>query len=115
MPIINDGTISDETIVLRILLPGWTCIRDGKIRPQSLAFIDGKSGEPSFFIEQAGVIDAIRKEYPGCLIARTTAGVVRAAGYAVERRPAESPKYIENPDLHVVIGPVTPPKSAKEL
>src|SRR5215813_4557282 len=115
MPIVNDGTISDETALLRIMLPGWTCKKGGNTRPQSLAFIDGQSGEPSFFIEQPGVVEAIRKQYPGCVIARTTAEVVRAAGYAIERRPVESPNFIDNSELHVIIGPAAPLTSKKEL
>ena len=115
MPIIDDGSIPNETVLFRILLPGWTCGEEGTKRPQSLAFIDGQTGEPSLFMEEPGVLAAIRDKYPNYEIARATAGVVRAAGFAIERRPAESPEYINNPNSHVVIGLAATPESNKAL
>jgi hypothetical protein len=105
MPIVNDDTIPDEAILLRVLHDGWTCTRNGQRRPNSLAFLDGHSGEPSCFIQGDGVETQVRQMYPGHEIASFTARAVRESGYVIQRRPNECGSFGGDPNDHVVIGP----------
>jgi hypothetical protein len=104
MPIVNDDSIPDDTILLRVLIPSWTCTVDGRYRPQSLAFRDGLTGDVSCFIQAEGVEAEVRRMYPNHEIAAVTAGVVRESGYAIQRRPGECPGFNSDPNMHVVIG-----------
>lgn len=115
MPIVNDDSIPDDARLLRVLLPGWTITANGRYRPQSLAFRDGRTGDVSCFIQAEGVEAAVREMYPNHEIAVINAGVVRASGYAIERRPGECPGFNGDPNMHVVIGsPAEMGKKAKE-
>jgi hypothetical protein len=108
MPIVNDDSIPNDMILLRVLLPGWTCTVNSRYRPQSLAFRDGVTGDVSCFIQAEGVEAEVRRMYPNHEIATVTAGVVRDSGYAIERRPGECEGFNGDPNMHVIIGSPTP-------
>ena len=104
MPVIDDASISDDAILLRVLLPGWTCLKNGRYRPKSMAFTDGRSKEVSCFIAGEGVEEKVRSMFPGHEIAAVPARIVRESGFAIERRPGDCPQYTGDPNAHVVIG-----------
>lgn len=104
MPVVNDPSIPDEAILLRVLLPGWTCHKNQRYRPQSLAFTDGHTYEASCFIASEGVEAEVRRMFPQYEIAAVPAGVVRRSGFAIQRRPGECEGFQGDPNAHVVIG-----------
>jgi hypothetical protein len=110
MPIVNDASIPDDAILLRVLHPSslWRCRVGGRYRPTSLAFQDGLTGDVSCFVQAEGVEAQVRQMYPHNEIATVTAGAVRAAGYVIERRPGECGNFTGDPNAHVVIGPPEP-------
>jgi hypothetical protein len=107
MAVVNDVSIPDTAVLLRVLRDNWTCVKNNRTRPQSLAFIDGITGEVSCFVDGAGVEAAVRKMFPGQQIAKTTASIVRQSGLAVARRPGECQGFEGDAQAHVVIGSAT--------
>jgi len=107
MPVIDDTSITDDAILYRVLHPGWTCSKNGRYRPQSMAFTDGRSKEVSCFIAGEGVEEKVRSMFPGLEIATVSARVVRESGFAIERRPTECEEFSGDPKTHVVIGSPT--------
>jgi hypothetical protein len=104
MAVINDVSIPDSAILFRVLRDDWTCVKNGRTRPQSLAFIDGLTGEVSCFVDGEGIEAAVRQMFPGLQIAKTTVRIVRQSGFAVERRAGECQGFEGDPQSHVVIG-----------
>jgi hypothetical protein len=104
MPVVNDASITDDTLLLRVLRPDWICLKNGRYRPESLAFTDGRSGEVSCFIASEGVEAEVRRMFPGHKIAAVPARVVRQSGFVIQRRPGECEGFNADPTAHVVIG-----------
>jgi hypothetical protein len=104
MPLIDDASVSDEAILLRVLLPNWICEQNGVRRVTKQAFLDGETGEASCFIDGAGVQDEVRRIFPGKEVAAIPARVVRECGFVIERRPDEADPFTGDPNAHVVLG-----------
>ncbi len=108
MAIVDDATISNQTIVFRILLDGWVSIVANRIRPNSLALLDSNF-ENSCFISNDQSFTELQRLFPGQPVAGIPVEVLRTNGFVVERRPGECPTdYQGNPDDHVVVGPPAP-------
>jgi len=106
-PFRDDPEISDNTSLLRVLLPKWSTIKGGRERPTSDSLLDSNF-ENSCFIEGEITVGEIQQLFPDLKIARLTAALIRREGFAIERRSNESPPNCSNPNSHVVIGPVIP-------
>jgi hypothetical protein len=105
MPLLDDGTISADAVLFRVLHPGWITNKGGARRPSSIAFYEAQ-GEVSYFVDTPGMLPELRRIFPGLEIARIPAAVVRGVGLVIERRPAECPNGFQcNPADHVVAGP----------
>ncbi|PYU22862.1 MAG: hypothetical protein DMG32_17200 [Acidobacteria bacterium] len=104
MAVVNDSSIPNDAILLRVLLPGWTCLKNSRYRPTTHAFIDGRTGEVSCFIVGPGVEAEVRRMFPDFEIATVPANVIRGSGFAIERRPGECTGFNGDPGAHVVIG-----------
>jgi hypothetical protein len=104
MPLIDDASVPDEAILLRVLLPKWICTENGIRRVTKQAFMDGLTGEASCFIEGAGVQEEVRRIFPGMEIAAVLARTIRQSGFVIERRPREADPFTGDPNAHVVIG-----------
>jgi hypothetical protein len=106
MPLVDDGTIPADAVLLRILVdPKWITKKDGPRRPGSVAFYEA-TGEVSYFVEVPGMLTELARLFPGMEVARVPAAVVRAVGFVIERRPGECPDNFQcDPACHVVAGP----------
>ena len=109
MPLADDQTIPADAVLFRVLLPdpNWTTNKGGKQRPASLAFYSSNQ-EISYFIDSPGMLAEIQRIFPGHKIARVPATVLRAQGFAIERRPgpADCPADFQcDRAYHVVAGP----------
>lgn len=104
MAVVDDPSIPADAVLLRVLLPGWTCLKNARYRPATHAFTDGRTGEVSCFIAGPGVEAEVRRMFPGLEIATVPAGVVRESGFAIERRPGECEGFNGDAGAHVVIG-----------
>jgi hypothetical protein len=105
MPLHDDATIPDDALLLRALPHGWTTTKGGRYRPASHAFLEVR-GEVSLFVDGPGVLDEVRRIFPGLEIASVSASVIRRKGLVIERRPLESPEgFLCDPICHVVVGP----------
>lgn len=108
MAIVDDPTILDQTIVLRVLLEGWVSETNNRIRPNSLSFLDSNY-ENSCFISSAGSLSELQRLFPGKPVAGVPVAVLRMNGFAVEHRPDECPEeYRGDRGDHVVVGPPEP-------
>src|SRR6266576_2895458 len=103
----DDPEISDETALLRVLLPKWSVVKAGRERPTSDSLLDSNF-ENSCFVEGEITIEEVQELFPNLKVARLRTGLVRREGFVVERRPTEAPPRCSNPQSHVVIGPPTP-------
>jgi hypothetical protein len=109
MAIQNDPTIHNEKTLLRVLDldPSWTTNKGGRYRPSSLAFFQA-DGEVSYFVDSEGIVEELRRIFPGREIARVSASVIRSeeVGLAIACRPEEVPADFRcDPNSHVVVGP----------
>jgi hypothetical protein len=106
MPLHDDGTIPADAILFRVLAhPGWTTTKGGTRRPSSIAFYEA-AGEVSYFVDAPGMLTELSRIFPGSEIAVVPALVVRAVGFAIERRPDECPEDFQcDRTCHVVAGP----------
>jgi hypothetical protein len=106
MPLTNDDTIPEDAILFRVLKhPDWITNKDGTTRPSSAAFLESRQ-EVSHFINVPGMLDELRRIFPGWPIASVPATVVRQRGLAIERSPHDSPDDFRcDPATHVVVGP----------
>lgn len=90
MPLLDDATIPDSTLLFRVLAKGWTTTKGGTYRVASIAFFEVR-GEVSLFLDAPGLLEDLRRIFPGREIASVSAMVIREAGLVIERRPAECP------------------------
>ncbi len=106
MPLIDDATIPADSALFRVLAhSGWTTTKGGTRRPSSIAFYEAR-GEVSYFVDVPGMLAELSRIFPGSEIARVPARVVRAVGFAIERRPTECPEDFRcDRACHVVAGP----------
>jgi hypothetical protein len=105
MPLIDDASILDGAVLFRVLHPGWTTTKGGAYRLASHAFFEAR-GEVSLFLDAPGLLEELRRIFPGKEIASVSASVIRGAGLAIERRPAECPSDFRcDKACHVVVGP----------
>jgi len=105
MPLLNDATIPDSARLFRVLIPNWV-IKSGETRRvASCAFFEVR-GEVSLFLDAPGLLEELRRIFPGREIASVSAMVIREAGLAIERRPTECPSDFRCDNAcHVVVGP----------
>jgi hypothetical protein len=106
MPLLDDGTILADAVLLRVLPhPGWITNKGGIRRPSSIAFYEAY-GEVSYFLDGPGVVAELRRIFKDAEIARVPVQVIRAIGFAIERRPDECPIGFRcDRSNHVVAGP----------
>ena len=105
MPLQDDASIPDEALLLRVLRLDWAIEKSGRRRPASYAFIDS-NWETSLFINALGILEELRRLFPGLEVASVPSRVLRENGFAVARRPAECPEdFRGDSNNHVVIGP----------
>jgi hypothetical protein len=108
MAIVDDATISNEDILLRILLDDWIKNTETGSRPNSLALLDSNF-ENSCFISNAESLTELQRLFPGLPVAGIPVEVIRTEGFVVGRRPNECPSgYAGDPNGHVVVGPPEP-------
>jgi len=108
MALQDDATIPGATTLYRVLHDGWTTDKGGKHRPSSIAFFEAQ-GEVSYFVDGSGILQELRRIFPGKEIACVPASVIREKGLAIERRPGECPTDFHlDPNSHVVCGPAEP-------
>jgi len=100
----DDLEISDNTVLMRVLLPKWLTSKGGRERPTSDSLLDSNF-ENSCFIEGEVALEEIQRLFPNLKIARLRAGLFRREGFAIERRPDEAPPLCSRPNSHVVVGP----------
>jgi len=106
-PLIDDQTIPADAVLLRVLRqdPNWTTNKGGRFRPASLAFFS-TTEEISYFLEAPDIVAELWRIFPGHRIARIPSSVIRAEGFAIERRPDECPPdFRGDRACHVVAGP----------
>lgn len=111
MSLIDDQTVPPDAVLFRVLRqdPNWTTNKGGRIRPASLAFFSTEQ-EISYFLDSPGMLAELRRIFPGHQIARVPALVIRAAGFAIERRPDPDDCPVDfrcDRACHVVAGPPT--------
>lgn len=105
MPLLNDASILDGAVLFRVLFPGCTTTKGGTYRLASHAFFEAR-GEVSLFLDMPGLLEELRRIFPGQEIASVSASVIRGAGLVIERRPAECPLDFRcDKACHVVVGP----------
>ena len=107
MPLLDDATIPDNAILLRVLRqdPNWTTNKGGRRRPSNLAFYEAR-GEVSYFIDAPGMLTELRRIFPGQEIVNVPAAVIRGVGFAIVRRPNDCPADFQcDRTCHVVAGP----------
>ena len=107
MPIEDDPSISNEAIVLRVLLPDWITTKGGRTRPTSHALLElGGTGECSCFLSSETILVKLANKFPGKSVAAIPAMVLRQNNFAVRRQPDDCPEdLIDEHGIHVVIGP----------
>jgi hypothetical protein len=105
MPLLDDATVFDDAVLFRVLLPGWTTTKGGTYRLASHAFLEAR-GEVSLFLDAPGLVEELRRVFPGKEIASVSASGIRGAGLVIERRPAECPPDFRcDRSCHVIVGP----------
>jgi hypothetical protein len=105
MPLLDDASVFDGAVLFRVLFPGWTTTKGGTYRLASHAFFEAR-GEVSLFLEVPGLLEELRRIFPGKEIATVSASVIRGAGLVIERRPGECPQDFRcDKTCHVVVGP----------
>lgn len=105
MPLQNDDSIPNDAILYRVLHPTWVTLENGKRRPTSNALLDSNR-EASLFIAGPGVLEELRRLFPGYEIASVRASIIRAAQLAIQRRPDECHEDFHGDRAsHVVVGP----------
>jgi hypothetical protein len=110
-PHAHDEGITDDKYLLRALSKSWVITDSGRERPSTEAFTDS-SFENSCFVEGEISLTDIHlfladqsDQFAGeVAFARIPVGVIRRAGFIVERRPDEA-AGCTNPNAHVVVGP----------
>jgi hypothetical protein len=98
----DDESIADSANLLRALrVQGWWMVEsDGHLRATSLAFVDGHTGETSCHFDTLSARMLTAKRFPGCPVARFSAGQARRHGFNVTRDPEGDP---EGTLYHVVL------------
>jgi hypothetical protein len=105
MPLQNDDSVPNDALLYRILRPDWITTEDGKRRPTSNALLDSNR-EASLFEAGPGVLEELRRLFPGYEIASVRASVIRAAQLVIQRRPEECHEDFQGDRAsHVVVGP----------
>ena len=103
-PLRDDGSIGPDAFLIRALQSGWTTVEGTHERPNTLAFTD-ETQETSCFLDTPDNLAELRRKFPSFKICRFRAGIVRAAGFVIERKPDECPEGFSDRTQHVVIGP----------
>lgn len=115
---VDDGSIRDEEVLLRRLLPDWV-ERDesGRVRPKSLAFIDRRSGELSVHRQPLTSDAFVLRKHPTHGIAAFPAGAARTEGFAVVPDPIQNEPGMEDDPSHALVipPPGTNPSKVKTL
>ncbi len=114
-PHAHDENITDDIYLLRALQRDWIVTEQDRERPTSEALTDSSYENSCFMENEISIEDihrflaeqsaAFREEIA---FARIPVAVVRASGFAIERRPEEA-QGSSNPNAHVVVGPIVPP------
>jgi hypothetical protein len=85
MPLIDDRSISDDVVLVRVLrYASWAHPKEQPTRPSSIAFFDS-NGENSCFIAAGADFARMAERFPDQRYGAVTAGAARAAGFSVWR------------------------------
>ena len=85
MPYVDDGSIADDVVLVRVLrYASWAYPKEAPIRPSSVAFFDS-NGENSCFIAREADFAQLAQRFPAVRYGAITAGAARAAGFSVCR------------------------------
>jgi len=85
MPLIDDRSIADEVVLVRVLrYASWAYPKEQPTRPSSVAFFDS-NGENSCFIAAEADFTRLAERFPGQNYGAVTAGEARSAGFSVWR------------------------------
>jgi len=90
MAIVDDATISNEDLLLRILLEDWITSTEAETRPNSLAFLDSNF-ENSCFISNEQSFTELQRLFPGRPAAGVPVEVLRAKGFVVAASTSRMP------------------------
>jgi len=108
MAVVDDSTILNNDVLLRILLEDWIKKTETGSRPNALALFDSNF-ENSCFISNAQSLSELQRLFPGLPVAGIPVEVIRTNGFVIERRPDECPvDYAGDRNDHVVVGPPEP-------
>jgi hypothetical protein len=85
MPLIDDRSIADDVVLVRVLrYASWAHPKEQPTRPSSIAFLDS-NGENSCFIAAEADFARLAERFPEQRYGAVTAGAARAAGFSVSR------------------------------
>ena len=85
MPLIDDRSIADDVVLVRVLrYASWAHPKEQPTRPSSIAFFDS-NGENSCFIAAEANFARLAERFPERRYGAVTAGSARAAGFSVSR------------------------------
>lgn len=96
----DDPSILGETWLLRALpYEGWYKIEEDRVRVTSVAFVDNRTGDVSCYLDSSTRRLDLSTRFPGCFMARFTAGQAREYGFNVTSDPEgdfpdHSPEHI---------------------
>jgi len=102
-------SIPDDRRLVRVAIrESWIQVdkNTGQLRPTSDSLLESNF-EASCFIQGEVPIEEIQRLFPQKRLYIVTAGVLREAGFFIERRPDEAPDGLSRPEAHVVVGPPT--------
>ncbi len=100
MPFIDDRSIADDVVLVRILrYASWAYPKEQPTRPSSIAFFDS-NGEKSCFVAAEADFARLAERFPDQRYGAITAGAARTAGFSV-RRDEEGAEGLPG---HVIVG-----------
>jgi hypothetical protein len=100
MPLIDDRSIADDVVLVRVLrYTSWAHPKEQPTRPSSVAFFDS-NGENSCFIATEADFSRLAEKFPAQKYGAVTAGAARIAGYSVWR----DEEGAEGLPGHVIVG-----------
>lgn len=103
---VDDGSVRNEEVLLRRLLPDWV-ERDvsGRVRPTSLAFIDRRSGELSVHRQHLTTEAFVVRNHPTHGIASFPAVAARTEGFVVVADPIANEADDDDDPSHALVIP----------
>jgi hypothetical protein len=104
----DDASVTGDQHLIRVLLPKWTVVKNGRERPTSDSLLDSNY-ENSCFVEEEVGLGWVQQAFPGRKVGRLPVIVVRRKGFSIERRPGDAPRGCPTPEAHVVVGPIPVP------